>query len=172
MAIISASEYPAIRANIHYQLTAKLLPDNMIALPTFAPEAELDLLALLPDAESFTGTKLSRAKNVVIYWTAARLVPSVPQVTSHSFLGDRQAFQMVDWEKHIEYLLEKADENLSHLDVFVNTIEIFKLQGGYRQMLNVERIYSEVYPKFPPFYHYKNLNELERSDFTVGKQSL
>ena len=172
MAIISASEYPAIRANIHYRLTAKLMPDTMIALPTFAPEAELDLLALLPDAESFTGTKLSRAKNVVIYWTAARLIPSVPQVTSHSFLGDRQAFQTVDWEKHVEYLLGRADDNLGELDVFVNTIEIFRLQGGYRQMLNVERIYSDVYPKFPPFYHYKNYHQLERSDFNVGKRDI
>lgn len=168
MAIITTTDYPAVRANIHYQLNDRLLPDSMIALSTFAPEAELDLLALLPDAEDFTGTKLSRAKNVVIYWTAARFVPSVPQVIAHSFLGDRQTFQTVDWEQHIEYLLGRADNNLAELDIFVNTIQVFKLQGGYREMLNVERVYNDYYPSFPPFYHKKNIYELEREAFRIG----
>lgn len=168
MAIISVVEYPAVRAAVHYRLTSKRLPDDFIALPIFAPEAELDLLALLPNAETFTGTRLSRAKNVVIYWTAARLVPSIPQVTSHSFLGDRQSFQTIDWQDHIDYLLGKADENLGELGIFVNTIEVFKLQGGYREMLNVERVYNDYYPSFPPFYHKKNIYELERDDFRVS----
>ena len=170
MAIIGTAEYPAVRAAIHYRLKPKDLPDDMIALPIFAPEAELDLLALLPGAESFTDTKLSRAKNVVIYWTAARLVPSVPQVTAQSFLGDREQFQTIDWEKHIEYLLKKADQNLGELDIFVNTIRVFQLQGGYRELLNAERVYDGVYPKFPPFYHYKNIAELDRNAFAINRE--
>lgn len=171
MAIVTTTEYPAVRAAIHYRLKAKDLPDATIGLPIFVPESELDLLALLPDAESFTGTKLSRAKNVVIYWTAARLIPSVPQVTAQSFLGDREQFQTIDWEKHIEYLLRRADQNLAELDIFVNTIQVFQLQGGYREILNAERVYDGYYPKFPPFYHYKNISELDRNALVVGSDS-
>jgi hypothetical protein len=81
MAILTSTEYPAIRAAIDITLTTDDLPDSIIALPIYAAAADQDVLARDPLAESRTGAALQHVKNAATYFCAARLILALPQFT-------------------------------------------------------------------------------------------
>jgi hypothetical protein len=84
MAILSSTEYPAIRAALDVSLNAQTLPDATIAQGIFVGAAEAEVLRRVPDAESKTGDDLARVKRAAIWLAAAYLAHSVVRLTSLS----------------------------------------------------------------------------------------
>lgn len=82
MAILSSSDYPAIRAALDVGLNAQQLPDATIGLDTFVGAAEAELLRRVPNAASKTGDDLKRVKRALVWLTAALLAHSVVRITS------------------------------------------------------------------------------------------
>lgn len=84
MAILTSSDYPAIRAALDVGLNAQQLPDATIALDTFVGAAEAELLRRVPMAAGKTGDDLKRVKRALVWLTAALLAHSVVRITSMS----------------------------------------------------------------------------------------
>lgn len=82
MAILSAADYPAIRAALDVGLNATQLPDATIAQGIFLGAAEDELLRKVPGAETMTGDDLARVKRALVWLTAAYLAHSVVRLTS------------------------------------------------------------------------------------------
>ena len=151
MALIGTAEYPSVRFAIDIRLTTVSLPDDVIDQPIFAPEANLDILEIIPDAESFTGNKLTRVKNATIYLTALKILPSVPHLIDQSILGDRDKWRVIDLEDQEEKLLDRFDENINRVGVYRNLPHVFCLDGGYKLDLKREYIYAQGDRAFPPY---------------------
>ena len=158
MALITTAEYPSVRFAIDFRLNSIVMPDDIIAQPIFVVEAELDVLAILPQAASFTGTSLTRVKNAVIYLTAIKMIPSVPQLIDQSIFGDREKYELIDWEKKIDNLLDRFDENINRVGVYRNLPRVFSMDGGYKLDLKREYIYVKGDRPFPPYRDYPTLD--------------
>ncbi len=84
MAILSSSDYPAIREALDVGLTLQQLPDATIGRDIFLGAAEAELLKRVPTAASMTGEDLLRVKRALVWLTAANLAHSVVRITSLS----------------------------------------------------------------------------------------
>lgn len=89
MALLTAAEYPAIRAAIDVSLDAVALPDAMIALSIYAPAAEAEVLRQDPAAESRTGDALRRSRDAAVFYAAERLVLRLPQIIREQVSADQ-----------------------------------------------------------------------------------
>lgn len=84
MTILTALDYPAIRAALDVGLNAQQLPDATIAQGIFLGAAEDELLRKVPGAATMTGDDLARVKRALVWLTAAYLAHSVVRLTSIS----------------------------------------------------------------------------------------
>ena len=80
---LTPAEFPAVRAAIDISLDASNLPDDVVALPMYAPEAERWVLAMnlvaagyAPGSEAYLKTQVA-----AIFACAALVVPAVPNLT-------------------------------------------------------------------------------------------
>lgn len=97
MALITASEYPAVRAALDTSLDSTVLPDGVIGLPIYQGAAEAEVLWRDPSAASRSGAEQIRIKNAVVFLTAARLAPRLPQITGERFGEHGYSRQAIDW---------------------------------------------------------------------------
>jgi len=96
-ALLTTTEYPAIRAAIDTSLDTTVLPDSIIALDIYAGAARRDVLLLDATAESRTGDEFQHARNAAIYFCAARLIGALPQISREtSFDGSGYQRQAID----------------------------------------------------------------------------
>lgn len=82
--LLSALDYPAVRAAIDVSLSTGDLPDATIALGIYHAAAIQDVIARDPAAESRTDDELERVKRAAIYFLAARLCAATVRLTSLS----------------------------------------------------------------------------------------
>lgn len=117
MAILSGTDYPAIRAAIDVSITPNDLKDAVIGLDIYVGAAERELLDRVADAASKTGDDLKRVKAALVYLTAARLCPAVVRITSQSMTArdlswSRETF---DPEERAADLRAKAEREIAEL---------------------------------------------------------
>lgn len=93
MALITSDDFPAVRAAINVTLDEVGLPDAVIALPIYLGAADTDVKARDPLWATRTAGDLRHLKNATIYFTAARLVLSLPRINSETF-GQRYQFRV------------------------------------------------------------------------------
>lgn len=93
MALITADEFPAIRAAINIGLDDVGLPDATIALPIYLGAADTEVKRRDPLWVSRTGTELRHLKNAVIYFAAARIVLVLARPSSETF-GQRYSYKI------------------------------------------------------------------------------
>lgn len=111
--LLTAAEYPSIRAVLDVSLDAIALPDSVIELPIYGGSAELEIMRRDPLADTRTGVDKRRVMNAIIYLTAAYLAPAIPQIASES-LGDYSYSRSnVDWMKLAAELRSRAESELS-----------------------------------------------------------
>lgn len=112
MPILGLEDFDAIRKAIDVSLTAEALSDAVIALPIYAGQAELDVLARDANAETYEGVdaaKAQRVRNAAIFLAAARLAPAVPQIKSVALSRSRFDRTTFDPEKRAAELIGLAD---------------------------------------------------------------
>jgi hypothetical protein len=93
MALITADEFPAVRAAINVELDEVGLPDNIIALPIYLGAADNEVKRRDPLWTTRTTAELRRLKNAVIYLTAARIVIALPRPNAEAF-GQRYSYKI------------------------------------------------------------------------------
>lgn len=113
MSLLTASEYPAIRAAIDVSLDATLLPDSVIALPIYAGAADTDVQSRDPLWASRTGTALQRLVNAAIYLAAASLCPAIPQIIQEQTTEHTYQRRSVDWTALAGELRGRAEAELA-----------------------------------------------------------
>lgn len=82
MAILSSTDYPAIRAALDVNLDSSNLPDDVIALDIYSNHADQLVYERDEDADDRTGEDANRIKRAAIYFCAALLAPVVVRITS------------------------------------------------------------------------------------------
>ncbi len=114
--IIKPIYYPAIRAAIDIQLMDALtLPDEVIELPIYLDQAEIDVIGLDADAATRTGDELTMIQNAIIYRIAAYICPSVPHLVSNQVLTSRQQWKDKDWQAHARILLSRSNQLINQV---------------------------------------------------------
>jgi hypothetical protein len=114
MALLTSSDYPAIRAAIDVSLDSTMLSDDVIAMPIYAEAAEAEVLVRDPLALSREGSAWQRVVNAAIYLAAARLVRAVVWIKSEEIGGERQySRQETDLNALIADLRGKAEAELA-----------------------------------------------------------
>jgi len=114
VAILSSTDYPAIRAAIDTELDSSTLSDSVIALNIYSGAADQDVYARDPDADTRTGEDGNRIKRAAVYFCAARLCPVVVRVTSINVNARdlNYARPVFDPDERAADLLQMAEEEL------------------------------------------------------------
>ncbi|MCB9172349.1 MAG: hypothetical protein H6637_05435 [Ardenticatenales bacterium] len=101
MSLIDATHYPEIRAALDTTLDATRLPDSVIEQSIYLGAAEAEVLRLDSQAQERVdggGEEALAIQRAVIYLTAARLAPAVPQlVQAGSESGLSYRLREMDW---------------------------------------------------------------------------
>lgn len=84
MAILTPDDFPEIRAVIDADLAESDLPDSTINMDIYRGRADSRVIALVPTAESMTGTNATHVRRAAIFFCASYLVPAVVRLTSVS----------------------------------------------------------------------------------------
>ena len=112
MPLITSADYPAIRAAIDTSLDTTSLPDATIALDIYAGAAMRLVLARDPAAATRTGDALARVTAAAVYYTAARLILALPQITREAYPEQSYQRQDVNVSERAAYLTSLADAEL------------------------------------------------------------
>lgn len=88
MPLLSATDWPAIRACIDVSLTVDDVPDSVIALPQYQGAGEARVLLRFPAALALLGAELTRAHAAAVLFTAALVAEALPRITQEG-LGRR-----------------------------------------------------------------------------------
>lgn len=113
MAILGQEHFDAIRKAISLELTAKEIPDEVIALPIYQGTAERWAALIDPAIATRQNAELEAAQNAVILKTASLLVAALPILEREEF-GPGEGFtrQKVDRAKTAEQLASRAQSEL------------------------------------------------------------
>jgi hypothetical protein len=118
--ILSADDYPAIRASIFLNLKRSDLPDDTIALPIYQGAAEAEVLARDPGAAERTGDDLERVKRAAMLLTAARIAPALRLPQQYTEYQGEQNFGK--WDGTARALQLRA-EALAEIDAYLTEAE-------------------------------------------------
>jgi pyrrolidone-carboxylate peptidase len=81
MPLLTAADFPEIRAAIDIDLDAEDVPDAIIALDLYQGAGERAVLVLVPEADGLAGDELARARTAAILFTAALVTQGLPRIT-------------------------------------------------------------------------------------------
>jgi hypothetical protein len=136
--ILSPSDYAQVRYVLDLSLDDTSLPDSKIGLGVFVDAAEAEVKTLDPDWAAHLAD-VTTADPVVwaaVYLTAARIVPSLPNLTSNSFADERHTRAAFDPATRAAELRAKAVAVLvpivADTSPVVATGETFSLACGRR----------------------------------------
>lgn len=115
MALLSSSDYPAIRALVDTTLTVGELPDAVIGYDQVIGNADRLVKSVIPGAESLTGDSLLRAKLAARLLAASELAAAAPQMTDVRIGPYTEGRQDIDWRRRSRELRLQADRELQQL---------------------------------------------------------
>lgn len=124
MAILTALDYPAIRAALDVNITEQTLPDSVIAEDIFLGAAEAEVVRRVPDAETLIGENLARVKRAAIWLTAAYLAHSVVRITSMNIQTRDMSYsrQTFNPDEKAAELRQRAEREFAMLLVVVPVV--------------------------------------------------
>ena len=111
--LLTAADYPSVRAVLDITLDADSLPDSIIELPVYAGSAEADVAAKDPLYATRTGTDKLHIRNALILFCAARIAPAMPSITAETQGPYVQARSPVDWMKRQAELTGRAESEIA-----------------------------------------------------------
>lgn len=106
--LLTAVDNDAVRSAIRADLTAAEMPD--VVVQSAFTTAAGDVFALDPNAGAWPAgsDEETRAHDAAVFYAAAFLAPSIPQITRESFQGYSYAVQPVDPYVRAEMLRQMA----------------------------------------------------------------
>jgi hypothetical protein len=116
VALLTAAEYPSVRAAIDLSLDSESLPDATIALPIYLDAADLAIKARDPLWATRTGDALTLLTNACVYLTAALIAPAMARLLGETYAdGYRYQLAAVDWDARAAALRGRAEDSLNAL---------------------------------------------------------
>lgn len=114
--LIDAADYDQIRKAIDTKLTDGQLPDSVIEMDIYLPAGESDVLSEV-EIGDLDPEKMEHAKRAAIYYTAARLVYAVIQITSVNVQTRDGAISRRAWDpaKKQEELYRMAEREMDFI---------------------------------------------------------
>lgn len=112
-ALLTATNYPAIRAALGVRLTAKELPDAVIALDIYLTAAIAEVVDRDPIAESRTGAALVHVTNAGVFICAALLCPAMSSITGETIDDYQYSQSATDWLAKESQLRKRAEAELN-----------------------------------------------------------
>lgn len=112
MAILSSSDYPAIRQALDITFDENYLPDATIALPIYLGAAESEIVRRDPQAASRTGAAGIHIKNAVILLTASYLAPAIQSMHAETFGTYTYTHDTTNWQEKAEQLAARSEQEL------------------------------------------------------------
>lgn len=85
--LLSAADYPEVRAAVDVALSDKRAPDAVLGLSIYVPAGCADVLTRDPLAEARTGPAAEAIHRAAVYFSAARLALGLREISSETF-GD------------------------------------------------------------------------------------
>jgi len=115
LGLLDTSHYGAIRALVRTDLDEVELPDETIALPPFAPAADLSVQSEDPAWDTRDGEALVHLQTAASYRAAALLLRSLPQVTRRGVADKVTLWQPYDAEKRAQLLESRATGEIAEV---------------------------------------------------------
>ena len=137
-ALVTADECADVRAAIDVTLPATALPDTTILLAVFADKAARDITARVTNGEDIvdagSGDDFETMRLAAIYYTAALIMPALPQLISESVGQGDFAYRMavVDPLKRQAQLFGLASTEVATLNGSTGMPTFFTLAPGGR----------------------------------------
>ena len=145
MDILTSAYLAIIRNKIDYRLTDADLPDSLIQ--GYVDEAEIEVIALVPNHDQLDTDKTNRLKLAIVYWAACLLADAVPLLIQEGVTSNfEKRYDPIDHEKKIERLMDTRDKHLAYLDVYESAPVVFELDEGYKDKLRRAEYWSGKYP--------------------------
>lgn len=108
MTLLTAADYPTVRAALDTSLDATALPDGVIGMTIYQGRAEALVMARDPQWATRSGDALEWLRRAAIAYTAAFLAPAVPTLASE-YLGDyRYVRNQASWDERAKRLLAEG----------------------------------------------------------------
>jgi len=115
LALLTTSDYPAVRAALDTSLDDGDLPDGIIGLSIYQGRAEAFVLRRDPLAQTRTGADAQHVKNAAIFLTAGYLAPALPAVISDDYGDHRMQRKPMDWIARGQLLTQRGEAELDVL---------------------------------------------------------
>jgi hypothetical protein len=112
---LASTAYPSIRAALDVSLDSTVLPDATIGLAIFQGAAEADVERQDPQWATRTGADATAIQNAAIYYTAARIAPSIPNITGEAIGDSSYRREAVDWTARAAWLRSQGDAALASI---------------------------------------------------------
>lgn len=140
MTLLTATAYPMVRAALGPGVRSGDVPDDVIGLDLYAGLAERDVLAVVPEADTFEVDSDNRLYAVVAAanFCAARLCPAMPRITSLKAGPVSIGQQAIDYARLAAELRQRAFAELAKITTVVpqvpdpTVVTHFTLAGGSR----------------------------------------
>jgi hypothetical protein len=111
---ITSQDYPAIRSALDLSIDTEVIPDSVIEQATNLAAAEQEIKERDPSWQTRPAVGQSHLKNAAVYLVAARIAPSIPDITREK-RGQNQEYQReaVDWLARAAWLKGEATREIS-----------------------------------------------------------
>lgn len=133
--LITVDDCPSVRAAIDVSLSADMIPDDVVMLDVFAGVADREVRDKDPDILTRTEPELVRLRTATVYYTAANLVLSVPQMIAENIGGYHYQIKSIDPNKRYQDLRAMGDGEIAAVvatDEPPNRPTIFTLASASR----------------------------------------
>jgi len=111
------NRYNDVRSVIGLDITSAILPDDVLALPTFEGEAERFIEKYLTSDQYENPDYTSQVDTAAVYYLASLAAPTIPEVSSERIAGGSITYKNVDRMKQAEILKSRAVDILGEIDV-------------------------------------------------------
>lgn len=110
---IPVADFDEIRRQIDVSLSAKVLPDAVIGMSTFAGKAADWVEATDPDWATRTGLAARSIRRAAIYYCAALILPRLPQLTAERMGEYSYNREVRDINEAVANLVTLANEEMN-----------------------------------------------------------
>ena len=114
--LLTVQTYPMIRAALGVLVDSNLLPDSIIQMDLYAGRAQTWVESRDPSWATRTGADRQHLVNAAVLRCAGLLAPTMPALSSESFLGEyKYDANPVDWDARGQALLAEAENEVQEV---------------------------------------------------------
>lgn len=111
--ILSAENYPSVRAAIGVEIDTTMLPDEVLSLPIYKDEAERFIMRNLTEAQYTAEETKDEADYAAILYLASLVAPTLRIVQQEKLVAGQIVYERTDLKALAERLREQAMQRIN-----------------------------------------------------------